>query len=60
MRPSTQKIAALRKMYKKALDIVLARKVSPKELKAFLKEGKIGEYAQVQGAKNENLLTLVH
>ena len=34
---------------KKALDIVLARKVSPKELKAFLKEGKIGEYAQVQG-----------
>ena len=36
-------------MYKKSLDIVLARKVSPKELKAFLKEGKIGEFAQVQG-----------
>lgn len=34
---------------KKALDIVLARKVSPRELKAFLKEGKIGEYAQLQG-----------
>lgn len=34
---------------KKALDIVLARKVSPKELKAFLKEGRIGEYAQFQG-----------
>lgn len=34
---------------KKALDVVLLRKVSPKELKAFLKEGKIGEYAQVQG-----------
>lgn len=38
-------------MYKKALDIVLARKVSAKELKAFLKEGKIGEYAQVQGGR---------
>ncbi|MDD5105788.1 MAG: SH3 domain-containing protein [Desulfuromonadaceae bacterium] len=38
-------------MYKKALDIVLARKVSDKELKAFLKDGKIGEYAQVQGGK---------
>ena len=38
-------------MYKKSLDVVLARKVSPKELKAFLKEGKIGEYAQVQGGK---------
>jgi uncharacterized protein YgiM (DUF1202 family) len=36
-------------VYKKALDIVLARKVSAKELKAFLKDGKIGEYAQVQG-----------
>jgi uncharacterized protein YgiM (DUF1202 family) len=36
-------------MYKKALDVVLARKVSAKELKAFLKEGKIGEYAQVKG-----------
>ncbi|MFA7404620.1 MAG: SH3 domain-containing protein [Pelobacteraceae bacterium] len=38
-------------MYKKSLDIVLARKVSAKELKAFLKEGHIGEYAQVQGGK---------
>lgn len=37
--------------YKKALDKVLARKVSAKELKAFLKEGKIGEYAQAQGGK---------
>ena len=36
-------------VYKKSLDIVLARKVSVKELKAFLKEGKIGEYAQVHG-----------
>ncbi|MFZ2949660.1 MAG: SH3 domain-containing protein [Desulfuromonadaceae bacterium] len=36
-------------VYKKSLDAVLARKVSAKELKAFLKEGKIGEYAQVQG-----------
>ncbi len=36
-------------VYKKSLDSVLARKVSAKELKAFLKEGKIGEYAQVQG-----------
>ena len=38
-------------IYKKALDIILARKVTPNELKAFLKEGKIGEYAQVQGGK---------
>ena len=36
-------------IYKKSLDAVLSRKVSPKELKAFLKEGKIGEYAQIQG-----------
>jgi hypothetical protein len=36
---------------KAALDKVLARKVSPKELKAFLKDGKIGEFAQVQGGK---------
>ena len=36
-------------LFKKSLDIVLARKVSAKELKAFLIEGKIGEYAQVQG-----------
>ena len=32
--------------FKKELDKVLARKVSPKELRAFLKEGKIGEYAE--------------
>ena len=36
-------------IYKKSLDVVLARKVSANELKAFLKDGKIGEYAQVQG-----------
>lgn len=38
-------------VYKKSLDVILARKVSAKELKAFLMEGKIGEYAQVQGGK---------
>lgn len=38
-------------VYKKSLDVVLARKVSVKELKAFLKEGKIGEYAQVEGGR---------
>ena len=38
-------------MYKKSLDVVLSRKVSAKELKAFLKEGKIGEYAQLQGGR---------
>ena len=32
-------------VFKKELDKVLARKVSAKELKAFLREGKIGEYA---------------
>jgi uncharacterized protein YgiM (DUF1202 family) len=32
-------------VFRKELDRVLARKVSAKELKAFLKEGKIGEYA---------------
>ncbi len=32
--------------YKKALDKVLTRRVSAKEVKAFLREGKIGEYAQ--------------
>ena len=37
--------------FKKTLDVVLARKVSAKELKAFLKDGKIGEYAQVQGGE---------
>lgn len=31
---------------RKALDGITARKVNPNELKAFLKEGKIGEYAQ--------------
>jgi hypothetical protein len=36
---------------KKSLDGVLQRKVSAKELKVFLHEGKIGEYAQVQGGK---------
>jgi hypothetical protein len=36
-------------VYKKSLDVVLNRKVSPSQLKTFLKEGKIGEYAQVQG-----------
>lgn len=36
-------------VYKKSLDVVLARKVSARELKAFLKDGKIGEYAQVKG-----------
>ena len=37
--------------YKKAVDAILERKVSANELKTFLKEGKIGEYAQVQGGK---------
>jgi uncharacterized protein YgiM (DUF1202 family) len=32
--------------FKKELDKILARKVSPKELKAFLRDGKLGEYAQ--------------
>ncbi|HXE95341.1 MAG TPA: SH3 domain-containing protein [Dongiaceae bacterium] len=36
-------------VYQKALDVVLARKVGARELKAFLQEGHIGEYAQVQG-----------
>lgn len=36
-------------IYKKALDVILARKVSANELKAFLKAGKIGEYALIQG-----------
>lgn len=38
-------------MYKKSLDAILSRKVSSRELKLFLKEGKIGEYAQLQGGK---------
>ena len=52
--PETAKYAKDRgtpEAYKKSLDIVLSRKVSAKELKAFLKEGHIGEYAQVQGGK---------
>ena len=38
-------------VYKKSLDGVLSRKVSARELKAFLQEGKIGEYAQARGGK---------
>ncbi len=38
-------------LVKKSLDAVLLRKISPKELKAFLQDGKIGEYAQVLGGK---------
>jgi uncharacterized protein YgiM (DUF1202 family) len=36
-------------MYKKSLDVVLSRKVSANELKSFLKEGHIGEYALSNG-----------
>lgn len=32
--------------FKKELDRILARKVSARELKAFLRDGKLGEYAQ--------------
>jgi uncharacterized protein YgiM (DUF1202 family) len=32
--------------FRKELDKVLARKVSPRELRTFLRDGKIGEYAQ--------------
>jgi len=38
-------------LVKKSLDGVLLRKVTPRELKAFLQVGKIGEYAQAQGGK---------
>ncbi len=38
-------------VYKKSLDVILARKIGAKELKAFLKDGKIGEFAQVQGGE---------
>lgn len=38
-------------MYKKSLDVVLGRKVNARDLSAFLKEGRIGEYAQTQGGK---------
>jgi uncharacterized protein YgiM (DUF1202 family) len=51
--PETIKYAKDRntpEVYKKSLDVVLARKVSATELKAFLKEGRIGEYAQTQGS----------
>lgn len=50
--PETAKYAKDRgtpEVYKRSLDVILNRKVSAKELKAFLKEGKIGEYAQVTG-----------
>lgn len=52
--PETAKYAKDRgtpEIYKKSLDSILTRKVSAKELKAFLKEGKIGEYAQIQGGR---------
>lgn len=32
--------------FRKELDKILARKVTPKELQSFLREGKIGEYAE--------------
>lgn len=47
--PETAQYAALKgtpAVYRKELDKILERKVSTKELKTFLKEGKIGEYAQ--------------
>ncbi len=47
--PETTQYAKMRgtpESYKKELDRVLARKVSAKEIKAFLREGKIGEYAR--------------
>jgi uncharacterized protein YgiM (DUF1202 family) len=52
--PETAKYAKDRgtpEIYKKSLDKVLARKVTARDLKAFLKDGKIGEYAQLQGGK---------
>ena len=52
--PETTQYAKSRgtpEVVKKSLDIVLLRKVSPRELKVFLQEGKIGEYAQVQGGE---------
>ncbi len=52
--PETTEYAKSRgttELVKKSLDVVLLRKVSPKELKVFLQDGKIGEYAQVQGGK---------
>jgi hypothetical protein len=47
--PETTQYAKQRgtpEVLKKELDRILARKVSDKEVKTFLKEGKIGEYAQ--------------
>lgn len=47
--PETAQYAKQRgtpEVLKKELDKILARKVSDKEVKAFMKEGKIGEYAQ--------------
>ena len=47
--PETSQYAKQRgtpESFKKELDKILARKVSAKELKAFLREGKIGEYAR--------------
>lgn len=52
--PETTRYAKNRGMpevYKKSLDALLSRKVTQKEIRAFLKEGKIGEYAQVTGGK---------
>jgi len=52
--PETDRYAKRRGMpeiYKKTLSALLLRKVSSKELTAFLKDGKIGEYAQVQGGR---------
>ncbi|MEI7818239.1 MAG: SH3 domain-containing protein [Desulfuromonadales bacterium] len=50
--PETVKYAKDRgtpEIYKKSLDVILARKIAAKELKAFLREGYIGEFAQQQG-----------
>ena len=38
-------------LYKTSLDKILTRRVTTAELKSFLKEGKIGEFAQSQGGK---------
>ncbi len=50
--PDTEKYAknhGTPELYKRSLDGILARKVTAQELRAFLKEGKIGEFAQGQG-----------
>jgi uncharacterized protein YgiM (DUF1202 family) len=47
--PETAQYARQRgtpEIYRRELDRVLARKVSARELKAFLREGRIGEYAE--------------